>query len=77
LDISTQIMSKIKPLKYFKAYLKSGAYPFVLEGNSSYHQRLVEIVTETLTYDIATIYNVPLSNITSLQKLLEIICRMD
>jgi len=75
LDISTQIMSKIKPLKYFKAYLKSGAYPFVLEGNSSYHQRLVEIVTETLTYDIATIYNVPLSNITSLQKLLEIICR--
>ena len=75
LDISTEIMSKIKPLKYYKEYLKSGAYPFVLEGNNSYHQRLIEIVNETLTYDIGTIYKVTLSNITSLQKLLEIICR--
>lgn len=41
----------------------------------SYHQRLVEIVKETLNYDIATIYNVPLSNINILNKLLEVICR--
>ncbi len=75
LDISSEINSKIKPLKYFKEYLKSGAYPFVLEGNRSYHQRLVEIVNETLTYDIATIYKVPLANIVALQKLLEVICR--
>jgi len=75
LDITSEIISKIKPLKYFKEYLKSGAYPFVLEGSMSYHQRLIEIVNETLTYDIATIYKVPLSNITSLQKLLEVICR--
>ena len=75
LDISSEIISKIKPLKYFKEYLKSGAYPFVLEGNRSYHQRLVEIVNETLTYDIATIYKVPLANIVALQKLLEVICR--
>lgn len=75
LDISSEIISKIKPLKYFKEYLKSGAYPFVLEGNRSYHQRLVEIVNETLTYDIAMIYKVPLANIVALQKLLEVICR--
>ena len=75
LDISTEILSKIKPLKYYKEYIKSGAYPFVLEGNSSYHQRLVEIVNETLTFDLATIYKVPLANIASLNKLLEVICR--
>ena len=75
LNISAEILAKIKPLKYYKAYIKSGAYPFVLEGNSSYHQRLVEIVNETLTFDLATIYKVPLANIASLNKLLEVICR--
>jgi len=75
IDISAEILSKIKPLKYFKEYQKYGAYPFVFEDSTSYHQRLVEIVKETLNYDIATIYNVPLGNITSLYKLLEVICR--
>jgi predicted AAA+ superfamily ATPase len=75
LDISAEILSKIKPIKYYKQYIKSGAYPFVLEGNNSYHQRLVEIVNETLTFDLATIYKVPLANISSLNKLLEVICR--
>jgi hypothetical protein len=74
-EIATKILSKIKPLKYFKEYLKFGAYPFVFEGSTSYHQRLVEIVKETLNYDIATIYNVPLSNVSMLSKLLEVICR--
>ncbi len=75
LDITADVLAKIKPLKYYKEYLKSGAYPFVLEGDSSYHQRLVEIVNETLTFDLATIYKVPLANIASLNRLLEVICR--
>jgi len=75
LDISTTILAKTKPLKALKEYLQHGAYPFVLEGSMSYHQRLVEIVRETLNYDIATIYNLPLSNTTALYKLLEVICR--
>ena len=74
-DITSEILTKIKPLKYYKEYLKSGAYPFVLDGRDSYHQRLVKIVNETLTFDLATIYKVPLANISSLNKLLEVICR--
>ncbi|NOQ29841.1 MAG: AAA family ATPase [Helicobacteraceae bacterium] len=75
LDISSKIISQIKPLKYFKEYLKYGSYPFVLEGSVSYHQRLVEIVKETLNYDIATIYNVPFGNIDILYRLLEVVCK--
>lgn len=75
LCISADILEKIKPLKYFKEYQKLGAYPFVLEGSMSYHQRLVEIVKETLNYDIATIYNISPASITTLYKLLEVICR--
>ncbi len=75
LAISADILEKIKPLKYFKEYKKLGSYPFVLEGSMSYHQRLIEILKETLNYDIATIYNISPSNITTLYKLLEVICR--
>jgi len=75
LDISSDILQKIKPLKYYNNYLKTGAYPICLEGENSYLQRLVEIINETLTFDIATIYNVPMSKIASLHKLLEVICR--
>ncbi|SFV67311.1 ATPase [hydrothermal vent metagenome] len=75
LDISSDILQKIKPLQHYNHYLKFGAYPIFLEGEESYLSRLVEIINETLTYDIATIYNVPMSNIASLHKLLEVICR--
>jgi predicted AAA+ superfamily ATPase len=77
LDISSKILQKIKPLKYYNQYIKSGAYPIFLEGEESYLQRLVEIINETLTSDIGTIYNVPMNNISSLHKLLEVICRSE
>jgi len=75
LDISADIIAKIKPLKYYGEYLKYGAYPFFLEGESSYQLRLIEIINETLSFDIATIYKVPLGNIDALMRLLEVICR--
>jgi len=75
LDISSKVMAKIKPLKYYNEYIKSGAYPIFLEGEESYLQRLIEVINETITSDIATIYHVPIKNISSLHKLLEVICR--
>jgi predicted AAA+ superfamily ATPase len=77
LEISAMIIAKIKPLKYLKTYLKYGAYPFDIEHHSSYHQRLIELLNETLTFDLATVYNVPLHNLESLKKLLEVICRSE
>ena len=73
--LSTQIMQKIKPLKYYRDYILYGAYPIFLEGKKSYLQRLIEIINETLISDIATIYRVPIQNISSLHRLLEVICR--
>jgi len=70
-----KMLRQIKPLKYYREYLKQGAYPFVFEGSVSYEQRLVKIVRETLTYDLATIHHVPLTNIETLNKLLKVLCR--
>ena len=74
-EIASDILQEIKPLKYYNEYLSYGAYPFFLQEESLYHQRLVEIVSETLTYDIATIYNVPYEKTVYLNKLLETLCR--
>jgi len=74
-SIASNILKEIKPLKYYKEYLKYGSYPFFLEEKELYHQRLVEIVNETLTFDVASIYNVPYEKIEYLNKLLETICR--
>jgi len=73
-NISSKILQEIRPLKYFNEYLEYGAYPYFLEGLTSYSQRLVEILNQTLREDIATIYRVKPENIEILQKILELIC---
>jgi len=73
-NISSKILQEIRPLKYFNEYLEYGAYPYFLESLTSYSQRLVEILNQTLREDIATIYRVKPENIEILQKILELIC---
>jgi predicted AAA+ superfamily ATPase len=40
--ISAEIVSKIKPFKYFEHYLRHGYYPYFLEGVDDYYRRLRE-----------------------------------
>jgi predicted AAA+ superfamily ATPase len=75
--IASQLLKRLKPMKYFRRYLEYGAYPYFLEGRESYPQRLVEIVNETLREDIAVIYGVKLHHIAALQRILEILCRSE
>ena len=74
INIVSTILQQIRPIKLYKDYIEFGAYPYFLEGNVSYHQRLVEILNQTLREDIATIYNVKPEHIETLQKILELIC---
>jgi predicted AAA+ superfamily ATPase len=39
-DQAQEILKKVKPLKYFSSYLKSGYYPFFLEVPELYFHRL-------------------------------------
>jgi predicted AAA+ superfamily ATPase len=77
IDIAATILQEIKPLKEYREYLLYGAYPYFLEGKNSYSKRLVEILKESLTYDIATIYNVPINKIELLDKLLWVLCKSE
>ena len=40
--ISAEIVSKIKPFRYFEQYLRHGYYPYFLEGVDDYYSRLAE-----------------------------------
>jgi len=68
------ILKNEKVLKYFKEYIKQGAYPFYFESHKAYFQKIVDSINTILHTDIAMIYNVPPDKIAILKKLLATIC---
>lgn len=72
-EIAIDVVSKVKPLAYFDAYLNHGYYPFYLENKASFHQKLSETVLAVLEVDITQFASVQVSNIIYLKRLLQII----
>ncbi len=72
-SIATKIISQIKPLAWFAAYLNYGCYPFYLEHKASVHQKIEEIVQVVLEVDIPQFENIQASNIFLLKRLLQLI----
>ncbi|PHS56752.1 MAG: AAA family ATPase [Sulfurimonas sp.] len=68
--IASEISSQIKPLMYFKEYLKYGSYPFILEDKDSYHQKIVQIINTILETDLPYINKINIAQIVKLKKLL-------
>lgn len=75
MEYAHEILRAIKPLKYFSGYLRHGMYPFFLEGETLYDQRMVEIVDQTLRSDVSEIYGLPVSSLGAMKKLLQVLCR--
>ncbi|HHD81405.1 MAG TPA: ATP-binding protein [Campylobacterales bacterium] len=75
-DLAYEIISKIKPLKYFKEYLSYGAYPFFLESDkNTYFLKLTETINKTIQSDLLYLFNIDSSNIQLLKKLLVSLCQ--
>ncbi len=62
------------PLPLFRQYLNQGAYPYIMEGEASYLQRLIEVVNQTLREDIAILYDVEPDKLDAMMKLLRVLC---
>lgn len=60
LSLSTKISSQIRPLAHFETYLKTGYYPYFLEGLDSYWFKLLQTVKLILEIDLSYLegYNV-------------------
>ncbi len=74
-QFSFEIISRIKPLKYFEAYLDFGVYPFFLEGGEQdYVMKLTAAVNKTIESDLLQLFNIDPKNISLLKKLLVVMC---
>lgn len=67
------IHKKIKPIKLFEEYLQTGYYPFFIEGEQDFHQRLKQSVNHVLDGDLPSVERIDFIAVQNLRKLLSII----
>jgi predicted AAA+ superfamily ATPase len=73
IEISFEMLSKIRPLQYFDGYLKQGFYPFFYEDSENYFMRLRQVVGKVLETDLPAIEKMDFSTTTTIRKILGII----
>jgi predicted AAA+ superfamily ATPase len=71
--IAGEINKSIKPFEYFDEYLKTGYYPYFMEGIEAYPMRLEETVSMILEIELPQLRQVQVSYIPKLRQLLGII----
>ena len=69
-----EIISKVKPLKYFKDYFTYGFYPFYLEDKDAINMKLSEAINETIDIDLLKIYNIDSKKLRNIKKILAMLC---
>ena len=72
-SLSQEIVSRIKPLKYFSDYLNFGYYPFYKELPEVYHTRLEEVINLIIETELPALRNVNIAYTQKLKQLLYII----
>ncbi|MCP3675619.1 MAG: ATP-binding protein [Gammaproteobacteria bacterium] len=74
INISSEIMQLCRPIEQFKRYLRFGAYPFYLESQETYDNKLLEVINTTIDSDLCGIYNIEPSKLDKLKKILYMLC---
>lgn len=72
-DYAMDVTSKIKVLKAFDTYLKSGYYPFYKEAGKDYYMRINEVVSLVIESDLPSVEEVKYATIEKSKKLLMIL----
>jgi len=73
IEISNEIVSQVKPLEFFQAYLKNGCYPFILDNHDSYTHLLIGVVNQIIEVDLPYIANINFNQIDKIKKLIYLI----
>jgi predicted AAA+ superfamily ATPase len=69
-QIATGLCREIKPLRLFRDYLQVGCYPFFLEGETFYLQKVREVINHILEVDLPCVNRIESRQISKLKKLL-------
>jgi len=74
--IARGINAEIRPLKFFEEYLQSGYYPFFIESERNYPDRLINILNLILENDVPTIFNIDYYSVMKIKKMLAVLSRI-
>lgn len=72
-SISLDLIKKFKPLQYFSAYLKVGAYPYYKDDELQYYQQILNTINLILDIDLQSISHIDYNNIAKFKRLLYVI----
>lgn len=67
------ILEKVKPIKLFEEYLQTGYYPFFMEDDQTYFDRLKQTVNHVLDTDLPSVEKIDFNAVHHLRTLLSII----
>lgn len=72
-EYARNVVGKIHPIEHFKKYLQYGYYPYFLENEKSYLQKLAETISLALVSDLPSIHTISYGSIEKIRLLLHII----
>lgn len=75
-SIAREVTAKIKILPQFERYFKSGYYPFFLDGEAKYDERLRQIANQTLDSDWPSVEDITAETIRKARKMMRILAAM-
>jgi len=70
------IVQTIKPIKLFEEYLQRGFYPFFIEDETSFHERLKQTINQVLDSDLPSVENIDFNAVQNLRRLLSVIAEI-
>lgn len=73
LEISAELIQRVKPLAHFDRYVNSGYYPFYRESEAWYPQRLTEVVNMILEVELPQLRGTEIGHVAKLRTLLGIL----
>lgn len=74
-EITRELLTKIKPLAHFNAYLQYGYFPFYKESKDLYSFRINEIINMIIDIELPLLRKVEISYLSKLKQLLLIIAQ--
>lgn len=72
-EIAHTISRQIKPIAHFRKYLETGFFPFYKENETSYHQRLAQVINMVIDTDLVSIHDINIDTVHKLKQLLFVI----
>lgn len=69
-EITRSVLKELRPLEFFNDYLRNGYYPYFLENESSYGQKLSETIDLAMNTDLPVSFDISFAGLEKLKKLL-------